>query len=280
MCHILTMEQIQSYEKHLLLAERSTGTIAKYMRDIGFFWAFLPAVKELDKEIVIRYKEYLGNQYAVSTANSMLAALNSFFVFLGLPEYRVKPFKQQRCIFRDQEKELSKAEYLRLLETAKNKGNCRLFFIMETLCTTGIRISELQHITVEAVKKGQAWVSCKGKRRNILLPKRLCYDLKNYCQSNHIVTGSIFITKNGRPMNRSNIWTEMKKLCSSAGVDANKVFPHNFRHLFAISFYNLEKDIVKLADLLGHASIQTTRIYVMESSIAHMRQVERLGLVV
>lgn len=277
--HLLTMQQISEYQRYLLLAERSLGTIQKYMRDIRCFFAFLPEGKELSKETVIAYKEHLAAQYAISTANSMLAAVNSLMSFAGWYDCRVKPFKQQRHIFRDKSRELSKAEYWRLLEAARANGNSRLFFIMQTLCATGIRISELQYITVEALSSGQASVNCKGKARVILLPKKLRRALGGYCKANHICSGPVFVTKSGRPVNRSNIWAAMKQLCQSARVDAGKVFPHNFRHLFAVTFYHLEKDIAKLADLLGHASIETTRIYIMESSAEHIRQVERLGLV-
>jgi integrase/recombinase XerD len=280
MRHRLTMDQIQSYEKYLILEEHSAGTVQKYMRDVRAFFSFLPGGKALNKEIVMEYKVHLAQRYAVCTANSVLAAVNGLLQFLDLPQYRVRPFKLQKRIFRDKERELTKAEYLRLLEAAKAKGNQRLFLIMETLCATGIRISELQYITVRSVREGRADVSCKGKVRMVLLTKKLCRALGAYCKDNAVGAGPVFVTKTGRPMNRSNIWAEMKRLCVDAGVDSCKVFPHNFRHLFAITYYNLEKDIAKLADLLGHASILTTRIYVMESGEEHIRQVEQLGLVI
>lgn len=280
MKRILTHELIEDYKKHLRLEEKSPGTVEKYMRDIYHFLNFLPKDKIVDKETVVRYKEELPKCYAVNTANSMLAAVNSLFSFLEWYECRVKAFRQQRRIFRDKERELTKAEYFRLLNTAKAKGNERLFLIMETLCSTGIRISELTFITAEAVKSGKATVNCKGKIRMVLLNQRLRQGLAAYCKRQGISNGPIFITKSERPMNRSNIWAEMKKLCESAKVERSKVFPHNFRHLFAVTFYELEKDISKLADLLGHAGIETTRIYIMESCESHMRQVERMGLVI
>ena len=205
-------------------------------------------------------------------------ALNGLFSFLGWRDCRVKPFKQQRCIFRDKERELSEKEYLSLLKAAKQKGNQRLFYIMETLCNTGIRISELQFITAEAVWTGTAVVKCKGKQRKVLLPQRLRKELQRYCKRNKIASGAVFITRTGKPISRTNVWGEMKRLCKAACVEAKKVFPHNFRHLFAVSFYRLEKDIAKLADLLGHASIETTRIYVMETAESHIRQIERMRL--
>ena len=276
--HILTWEMVREYERHLRLAERSSGTIQKYLHDIRRFYQQLSRGKAVTKEMVIQYKENLAEQYAISTANAILVALNGLFSFLGWFDCRVKPFKQQRCIFRDKERELSEREYLSLLKAAKRKGNQRLFYIMETLCNTGIRISELQFITAEAVRTGTAVVNCKGKQRKVLLPQKLRKELQNYCKKNKITSGAVFITRTGKPISRSNVWGEMKRLCKAACVEAKKVFPHNFRHLFAVSFYRLEKDIAKLADLLGHASIETTRIYVMESAESHIRQIERMRL--
>ncbi len=275
---ILTMEMIDRYEKYLKLEERSIGTIQKYIRDIHSFVRFIAQDQRIEKETVIEYKNYLGKKYAVSTANSMLASLNGLFRFIGWHACKVKPYKYQRKIYRDKERELTKQEYLSLLKAARVKGNERLFYIMETLCATGIRISELSFITAEAVEAGMAEVDCKGKIRAVLIPQKLCRELKKYCRNRGIKRGCIFITKTGNPMGRSNIWMEMKKLCESADVNPSKVFPHNFRHLFAVTFYNLEKDIAKLADLLGHASIETTRIYIMESGEKHERLISRLGL--
>ena len=276
--HILTWEMVREYERHLRLAEKSSGTIQKYLHDIRRFYEQLPRGKVVTKESVITYKEGLAERYAVSTANAILVALNGLFSFLGWFDCRVKPFKQQRCIFRDKERELSEREYLSLLKAAKRRGNQRLFYIMETLGNTGIRISELQFITAEAVRTGTAVVNCKGKQRKVLLPQKLRKELQNYCKRNRITSGTVFITRTGKPISRTNVWGEMKRLCKAACVEAKKVFPHNFRHLFAVSFYRLEKDIAKLADLLGHASIETTRIYVMESAESHIRQIERMRL--
>ena len=248
--HILTWEMMREYEKHLRLAEKSSSTIQKYLHDIWRFYEHLPRGKVFTKERVIAYKESLAEQYAISTANAILVALNGLFLFLGWCDCRVKPFKQQRCIFRDKERELSEKEYLSLLKAAKQKGNQRLFYIMETLCNTGIRISELQFITAEAVRTGTAIVNCKGKQRKVLLPQKLRKELQNYCKKNCITSGAVFITRTGKPISRTNVWGEMKRLCKAACVEAKKVFPHNFRHLFAVSFYRLEKDIAKLADLL------------------------------
>ena len=276
--YTLTQEMVKEYERHLWLAERSSGTIQKYLHNIEQFRRYLPREKTVTKETVIAYKKSIAEKYAISTANAAQVALNGLFSFLGWRDCRVKPFKQQRCIFRDKERELSEKEYLSLLKAAKQKGNQRLFYIMETLCNTGIRISELQFITAEAVWTGTAVVKCKGKQRKVLLPQRLRKELQRYCKKNRIASGAVFITKTGKPISRTNVWGEMKRLCKAACVDAKKVFPHNFRHLFAVSFYHLEKDIAKLADLLGHASIETTRIYVMESAESHIRQIERMRL--
>ena len=227
------------------------------------------------------WKDFLlQSGYAVATINSMLTAVNGFFRFMGWEECRVRPLRRQRRIFCDEKKELTKEEYFCLLSAAEERGNQRLYCILQTIAATGIRISELPFITAEALKAGRAEVNCKGKLRVIFLTKKLCRTLRQYCRQQGILSGSVFVTKSGRPVNRSNIWAEMKKLCESAGVAAEKVFPHNLRHLFARTFYRMEKDIAKLADLLGHTSIETTRIYLMESGREHERQIGRLGLVI
>ena len=277
--YTLTQEMVKEYERYLWLAERSNGTIQKYLHNIEQFRRYLPREKTVTKEMVIAYKKSIAEKYAISTANAALVALNGLFSFLGWCDCRVKPFKQQRCIFRDKERELSEKEYLSLLKAAKQKGNQRLFYIMETLCNTGIRISELQFITAEAVWTGTAVVKCKGKQRKVLLPQRLRKELQRYCKRNKIASGAVFITKTGKPISRTNVWGEMKRLCKAACVDAKKVFPHNFRHLFATAFYRASHDIVKLADVLGHSSIETTRIYLLTSGAEHQRQLDRLGLV-
>ena len=276
----MTKESLCRYEKHLILEEKSPATVKKYIRDIEAFFKYAYGKAEIGKETVIGYKEHLMQKYALGTANAMLAAINGFFAFAGRRDLRVKPCRQHKKIFRDKSREMTKGEYLRLLKTAERRGNRRLYHIMQTIGATGIRFSELPFITAEAAKSGQAHVRCKGKQRVVLLPSRLRRALLDYCREREISSGPVFVTKGGRPVDRSNIWGEMKRLCAGAGVERRKVFPHNLRHLFAITFYNLDKDIAKLADLLGHASIETTRIYVMESGDRHIRQVEKLGLVV
>ena len=225
------------------------------------------------------WKRTLVQTHAPSTVNGKLAALNTFFSFLGWGECRVKALRRQRELFRDPGRELHKGDYLRLLAAARQARNWRLYYLMETLASTGVRISELQYVTVQTLRTGRVWVEGKGKGRLVLLTPKLCRVLAKYCRQRGITAGPVFVTRTGRPMDRSNIWRELHHLCEAAGVEARRVFPHNFRHLFARAFYALEKDIAKLADLLGHASVETTRIYIMESGAEHKRQVERLGLV-
>ena len=208
----------------------------------------------------------------------MLSSLMSFFSFLGWSDLKVKSLKIQRRIFDSEEKELTKAEYQRLLQAAKAKQNERLYLLLQTVCSTGIRVSELKHITVEAVVNGKAEISCKGKRRTVFLPDKLCKMLKRYIRERKITSGPVFVTKNGKPLDRSNIWSDMKKLCAAADVSEKKVFPHNLRHLFARTYYSLQKDVVRLADVLGHSSVNTTRIYTMESGETHRTQLQKLGL--
>ena len=236
---------------------------------------------EVTKETVITFKsKLLGESYSVRSINSMLASLNGLFSFLGWEDCRVKSVKLQRQIYCPEEKELTKAEYMRLVDTAKQKGNERLNLILQTICGTGIRVSELQYITVEAVKNAAATVSLKGKTRSVFLVKELRKKLIRYAAKQNIQSGAVFITRTGKPMNRTNIWREMKGLCKQAGVNPKKVFPHNLRHLFARTFYGIEKDIAKLADILGHSSINTTRIYIISTGSEHRRRMEHMRLII
>ena len=276
---ILTKETITGFINHLHLEEKSANTIEKYARDVNAFSVYLNG-KDVCKEIVIDYKQNLISEgYAVSSINSMLAAVNSLFDYLGWIECKVKAIKTQRQIYCPENKELSKAEYLRLIEAAERNHNHRLNMILQTICGTGIRISELQFITVEAVKSGTVEVACKGKNRVIFIVKKLKKKLLRYAAERHIKAGAIFITKSGNPVNRTNVWREMKALCKQAHVDPDKVFPHNLRHLFARTFYKLEKDIAKLADILGHSSINTTRIYIISTGCDHLKCMENMRLV-
>ena len=276
---ILTSKAVQSFKKYLREEEKSANTIEKYLRDVRAFAEYLGGA-EVTKEAVIAYKsKLLAESYAVRSINSMLASLNGLFSFLGWTDCRVKSIKLQRQIYCPEEKELTKAEYMRLVNTAKQKGNERLNLILQTICGTGIRVSELQYITVEAVKCGEAIVSLKGKTRTIFIVRELQKKLLRYAAEQGISSGTIFITRTGRPLSRTNIWREMKGLCEQAGVNPQKVFPHNLRHLFARVFYGIEKDIAKLADILGHSSINTTRIYIISTGDEHRRRMEYMRLI-
>lgn len=274
----LYVEQIMEFSKHLCREEKSTATVEKYLRDARAFCVYADG-NEITKELVVGWKKQLvENGYAVRSINSMLASLNSLLDFLGWSDCKVKAIKQQKKVYCAEEKELSKAEYMRLLEAAKKKPQLQL--VMQTICGTGIRVSELRFFTVEDVKRGEVLVNCKGKSRTILIPGKLRKLLLDYAQKEKIRFGVIFVTRNGKPLNRSCIWAQMKALCEEAGVNPSKVFPHNLRKLFARTFYGIEKDIAKLADILGHSSIDTTRIYIMTTGSEHRRKIERLGLVV
>ena len=276
---ILSEKIINNFHEYLLSEEKSKNTVEKYMRDIRAFMAFADG-QEVSKELVIAYKQKLmDDNYAVRSINSILASLNSLFSFLDWHDCKVKSLKLQREIFCAEEKELTRAEYLRLVETAKEKKNERLSLILQTICGTGIRVSELQFITVEAVKRGYAKVNCKGKSRTVFIIKPLQKKLLKYLNRHHIFNGAVFVTKTGKPMSRTNIWREMKQLCRNANVNPCKVFPHNLRHLFARTFYRLEKDIAKLADILGHSSINTTRIYIISTGEEHRQRMEQMRLV-
>ena len=275
---ILSEKDIETFQNHLLQEEKSTATMEKYLRDVRAFLVF-SGQAAITKDLVMAYKQaLLEKNYAVRSINSMLASLNSLLDFLGWGDCKVKSLKIQRQTYCAEEKELTKAEYLRLLGASRNQPQLNL--IMQTICGTGIRVSELKYFTVEAVRRGEIVVSCKSKTRTILLPGKLKKLLLDYAKKNKIQSGAIFVTRNGKPVNRSNIWAQMKKLCESAGVKPSKVFPHNLRKLFARTFYGIEKDIAKLADILGHSSINTTRIYIMTTGTEHRRKIERLGLVV
>ena len=249
------------------------------MRDLRCF-AEYAADKLLTKSLVLDYKASLEQTYAIRSANSMLAALSSFLRFMGWHDLCVKQFKVQKEAYCSEDKELTKAEYTALVCTAEQKKNERLSLVVQTICGTGIRVSELQSITVEAVRRGEAVVSCKGKTRKIFIVKALQKKLLRYALEHGITSGVLFVTKSGKPLNRSNIWRQMKDLCEQAGVSPQKVFPHNLRHLFARTFYGIEKDIAKLADILGHASINTTRIYIVTTGAEHKRKMQNMRLII
>lgn len=275
---ILSHQQLNAFRANLIREEKSTATIEKYLRDTNGFLEYA-ADREITKELAVAYKAELQKKnYAIRSINSMLASINSLLVFLEWTDCKVKTLRCQRQTYCAEEKELTKSEYLRLLEASKK--NEKLNLVIQTICGTGIRVSELRYFTVEAVNRGEITVQCKSKTRTILVPGKLKKLLLNYAKHCRIQSGTIFVTKNGKPMDRSNIWAQMKRLCTAAGVNPTKVFPHNLRKLFARTFYGIEKDIAKLADILGHSSINTTRIYIMTTGTEHRRKIERLGLVV
>lgn len=273
----ITINIVEEFKKYLICEEKADATIEKYIRDISAFMEWL-GDEELNKNIVLEYKNFLINNYAPASVNSMLSSINCFFEHFEWYELRVRSLKIQKQIFSDKSKELTKAEYERLLKAAKRKNNEQLYMLMQTICSTGIRVSELRAVTVEALKIRQATINCKGKMRIVILPNELCKMLMRYVKERNIISGAVFVTRNGRPLDRSNIWRLMKNLCEDAGVSKDKVFPHNLRHLFARTYYSLEKDIVRLADILGHSSVNTTRIYTMENGEVHRLQIQKLGL--
>ena len=277
MIKTITQDLIENFENYLINEEKASATLEKYIRDIKAFFEWISGT-EIDKQKVLNYKEYLIGKFAPTSVNSVLSSLNSFFEFNNWYELKVKMLKIQKQIFAQNDKELSKTEYERLLDAAKAKSNQRLYLLMQTICSSGIRVSELQYVTVEAIKLRKATINCKGKMRIVILPKELCRMLTEYAKTQKITSGSVFVTKTGKPLDRSTIWKTMKALCESAKVSKYKVFPHNLRHLFARTFYTLQKDIVRLADILGHSSVNTTRIYTMETGEIHRKQIQKLGL--
>ena len=275
----ITPALIQKYALYLREQERAVATIEKYVHDLTSLSAFL-AGRAMTKGLLLEWKEALIGQYAPASVNNKLAAVNGFLAFCGLNELRLRKLKIQRALFLSEDKELTRAEYVRLVKAAERVENERLALVIQTICATGIRVSELRFITAEAVQAGRTDVNSKGKRRSVFLPDKLRKLLRAYLQKQKITAGAVFLSKNGRPLDRSNIWRDMKSLCESAGVEPSKVFPHNLRHLFARTYYALERDLSRLADILGHTNVTTTRIYTAESGAVHARQFGRLGLVV
>ena len=272
-------KKLNTFRRHLQTEKREPGTIEKYLREVRAFlvWA---GERKVSKDLTTAWKEHLKSQkFQPETVNAKLSALNKFLRFLGREDCRVRYLKIQRKLFRRSDRELTKEDYTRLWSTANSQGKHRLALLMETICATGIRVSEVRYITVEAVQAGRADVSLKGKIRTILLPGKLCRKLQKYAKKQKIVSGEVFLTRNGRGLSRRQIWAEMKALCKAAGVAASKVFPHNLRHLFARTFYKVYKDVARLADVLGHSSIETTRIYLISTGVEHAQQLERLGLI-
>ena len=273
---LVTERTVEGFRRELLRREYSHGTAESYVRSIRAFARWSGGA--VDRGLVLTWKARLTAQYAPATVNAMLAGINRFFAFMGWPECKVKALRLQRRSFREAERELDREEYRTLVRTARTLGRERLALVMETICATGIRVGEVPYITVEALRRGKAVVALKGKVRTILLPEKLCKKLLKYAKRQKITSGEVFLTGGGKRLSRVQIWAEMKRLCCAAGVAADKVFPHNLRHLFARTFYRACQDVVKLADILGHSSIETTRIYLLTTGTEHLRRLERLGL--
>lgn len=276
---VLKEDLLQNYLKYLISEEKSRATLQKYACDIRKFYVFSIKDVYITKDTVMAFKTYLQKKYKVSSVNSMLVALNSFFKFLGWHECRVKSLRIQRRVFLSKNEELNEKDYDRLLKAAKSKSNERLALLMQSICSTGIRVSEHRFITAESLNVGYMTITNKGKTRDIYYPEKLLILLKKYCHRHRIQTGSIFCTRNGKPIDRSNIWRMMRSLCEYAEVPSSKVFPHNFRHLFAVTYYSMEKDIIHLADILGHSSIETTRSYVRSRADECQRIFNKMELV-
>lgn len=270
--------KIEEFKKHLISDEKSDSTVTRYVRDVTTFISWLNG-REMSKDLMIQYKAELIDKYESASVNTMLASLNAYFDFIGHSEFKVRNLKVQKSTYIEPKRELTKSEYERLLKTACDMGKRRIYYIMQTICSCGIRVSELRFITVEALKKGVAYISNKGKTRRVYIPDTLSKLLQPYILMKKIKSGAIFVTRTGKPVDRSNIWAEMKKLCEKAGVLKSKVFPHNLRHLFARTYYKVHQDVVRLADILGHSSVNTTRIYTAESGEVHYKRIQVLGLV-
>lgn len=275
----VTEELLYEYQTYLEDEERSAATVDKYIRDVRAFVKYLGEEQTIDGGKVRKYKQFLREQYKTSSANSMLAALNSFLLFAGREKWRVKLFKIQQVQYCRPEKEITEKDYEKLVQAARRNGEVMMSMLIQTIGSTGIRISELKFITVESLMTGRAEIYNKGKSRVVLLPAALSKMLKKYCREAGIASGSIFITKHGNPLDRSNVSKKMKQLGKKAGVDTTKIFPHNLRHLFAKVFYNVEKDVIRLMDLLGHSSISTTRLYTMTTEEQPRRQMARMNMV-
>ena len=274
----ITEETLAAFARQLGEEERSPATLEKYLREVRQFAAFLGG-REVTRELAAAWREELSARQSPATVNGKLTALDRLLAFLGWEDCRVKHLRVQRQLFRDSARELSREEYARLVETTRRLGRGRLSLLMETICATGIRVSEVRYITAEAVREGRTEIALKGKIRTILLPGKLCRKLEKYARQKKITSGELFLTRSGRPMSRKQIWAEMKGVCRAAGVAPSKVFPHNLRHLFARCFYRVSRDVAKLADVLGHSSIETTRIYLISTGAEHARTLDQLRLI-
>lgn len=276
---VITKTTIEQFEAYLHKEERSNGTVDNYIRNVRELAAWL-AGQAVTKEQLVAWKDALqAKRLQPTTVNAKLAAIGCFLRVMGWQDCQVRFLRVQRRVFREKEKELTREEYEKLLAAAQQQGSARLALLLETICATGVRVSEVQYITVEAARRGRAEVTMKGKIRTILIPNKLCRKLLKYAKQTKTASGKIFLTRNGTALSRKQIWAEMKSLCQAAGVSPGKVFPHNLRHLFATVFYRACHDIVKLADVLGHSRIETTRIYLVTTGFEYAKQLEQLGLV-
>lgn len=275
---LITERAIKKFEKYLHEQERSASTISNYIRELRAL-QFYSDGEAITKNILLEYKSMLNNRYKPSTVNVSVAAINCFLKYTGRSDLTLKPVRIQKNSFEEKDRELSRADYGRLTSTAYKNGDERLALAVQAICSTGIRVSELRYITVQAITDGHTVIACKGKRRTLFLPQKLCRLLRQYCGKRGITQGAVFITSGGKPIDRSNLWKQMKRLCKRARVQESKVYPHNLRHLFARTYYSREKDLSRLADILGHSSINTTRIYTRECGAVHARQIEALGLI-
>lgn len=273
------LSEIQAFGVYLQEQERSPGTIQKYLRHIEQFYLWLPEEKMVDKATVITYKNFLMQSHAPGGVNTILAALNGFFRFQGWQDCMVKTLRIQRPVFSAPESELSREEYFHLVDVARKRNNEQLALLLQLMASTGIRVSEIRYVTAEALARNCIQIRLKGKIRNILLPEKISYKLRQYQSHHNISSGPIFLAKNGQTLDRRRIWAQMKQLCAEAGIPESKVFPHNLRHLFARTFYDCQNDIVKLADVLGHSSIETTRIYLLSSGQEHQRILDKMQLI-
>lgn len=276
---VITESLIKHFADALREQEKSQATIQKYVHDLQALHRQIGNVA-VTKAMLIEWKECLSENYAPASVNTMLACVNSLMNFCGHPELKVKPLKIQKTLFCDENKELTRSEYIRLVNAAKQENNEQLALVIQTICATGIRVSELKFITVQAVDCGKAQIRNKGKHRTVFLPEKLRRMLKDHLKKQKRTAGAVFVTRNGKPLDRSNIWRSMKSLCKSADVATAKVFPHNLRHLFAKTYYSVEKDLSRLADILGHSNVNTTRIYTAESGKIHAGQIERMRLLI
>lgn len=277
--HRLEKENIQAFGRYLYEQERSPATVEKYLRSLERFYVWMPEEKNVDKPTVIAYKKELSKHHVPAGVNTVLAALNGFFRYMTWQDCTVRALHIQRRVFSAPETELSREEYMRLVGAAREKKDSRLALLLQLIASTGIRVSEIRYVTAEALERNRVQIQLKGKIRTILLPGKLCRKLKAYQHQRGIRSGPIFLTRTGKALDRREVWAQMKRLCNAAGVDKSKVFPHNLRHLFARTFYQAQQDIVKLADVLGHSSIETTRIYLLSSGQEHQRVLDRLRLI-